>query len=114
MAKRTVIVMLGMCLLAATSGGGQEEKATGGRAALATQKKGNVERIYEGESAGGTLQEALAGALQKLDKDLPEGGVADAMASWHLLGVSGTRGGFAAFRSVKVRIAATRTPPWTK
>lgn len=83
-------------------------------ASAANQKRGSVERLYEGESAGGTLQEALDGALQKLDKDLPEGGVADAMASWRLLDVSGLRGGFPGFRSVKVRIAATRTPPWTK
>lgn len=85
-----------------------------GGVAPANQKRGSVERFYEGESAGGTLQEALDGALQKLDKDLPEGGIADAMASWRLLDVSGLRGGFPGFRSVKVRIAATRTPPWTK
>ena len=72
------------------------------------------ERVFEGESADDKLQAALEAALQKLDKALPEGGVADASASWRLLDVAGQRGGITGRRVIKVRIAATRQPPWPK
>ncbi len=71
------------------------------------------ERIYQGESKDGKLQEALDNALQQLDGDLGEGGVSDATASWKIIEVTGQRGGIAAFRSVQVKIAAIRTPPWS-
>lgn len=71
-----------------------------------------VERHYEGESAAGNLQEALDAALVKLDADLPEGGVSDAMATWRGVEVTGQRGGIAGFHSARIRIAATRSPDW--
>src|SRR4051794_31495150 len=70
------------------------------------------ERVFEGESADDKLQAALEAALQKLDKALPEGKVSDASASWRLLDVAGQRGGITGRRVIKVRIAATRQPPW--
>lgn len=73
-----------------------------------------VQRTYEGESKAGKIQDALDEALNKLDKDLNEGGVADALASWKVLDVTGKRGGFVGFRSVKVTISATRSPDWKK
>ena len=51
------------------------------------------ERVFEGESADDKLQAALEAALQKLDKALPEGNVADASASWRMPDVTGQRGG---------------------
>ncbi len=71
------------------------------------------ERIYQGESAGGNLQEALDSALQQLDGALGEGGVSDATASWKIIEVTGQRGGIAGFRRVQVKIAAIRTPAWS-
>jgi hypothetical protein len=71
------------------------------------------ERIYQGESTDGKLQEALDRALQQLDGALGEGGVSDATASWKLFEVTGQRGGIAGFRSVQVKIATTRTPAWS-
>jgi hypothetical protein len=70
-----------------------------------------VGRTYEGESKAGDLQEAMDAALKSLSDDLAEGGVADALANWKLSEVTGQLGGVAGFRSVKVRIVATRTPP---
>jgi len=71
------------------------------------------ERIYQGESTAGKLQEALDKALQQLGGELGEGGVSDAMASWKIIEVTGQQGGIAAFHSVQVKIAATRTPAWS-
>jgi len=71
------------------------------------------ERIYQGESTDGKLQEALDKALQQLGGELGEGGVSDAMASWKIIEVTGQRGGIAAFHSVQVKIAAIRTPAWS-
>jgi hypothetical protein len=71
------------------------------------------ERIYQGESTDGKLQEALDKTLQQLDGDLAEGGVSDAMASWKIIEVTGQRGGIAGFHSVQVKIAAIRTPAWS-
>ncbi len=71
------------------------------------------ERIYQGESTDGKLQEALDKALQQLDGDLGEGGVSDGMASWKIIEVTGQRGGIAGFHSVQVKIAALRTPEWS-
>lgn len=71
------------------------------------------ERSFQGESANGNLQEALDNALQQLAGDLGEGGVSDASASWKLIEVTGQRGGIAAFRSVQLKITATRNPPWS-
>ncbi len=71
------------------------------------------ERFYQGESAGGNLQEALDNALQQLDGALGEGGVSDATASWKIIEVTGQRGGIAGFRIVRVKIAAIRTPAWS-
>jgi hypothetical protein len=73
-----------------------------------------AEREYQGESAGGNLQEALDSALAKLDADLGAGGVSDAMGNWRLAGVTGQRGGIAGVHSVKVTLVATRTPPFPK
>lgn len=71
-------------------------------------------RVYEGESKTGNLQEALDAALKSVSDDLSEGGVADAMASWKLSEVTGQLGGIAGFRTVKVKLVATRTPPYPK
>jgi len=71
------------------------------------------ERIYQGESTDGKLQEALDKALQQLGGELGERGVSDAMASWKIIEVTGQRGGIAAFHSVQVKIAAIRTPAWS-
>ena len=70
-----------------------------------------AERAYEGESKTGNLQEALDAALKKVGDDLAAGGVADALANWRLAEVTGQLGGIAGFRTVKVRLLATRTPP---
>jgi hypothetical protein len=72
------------------------------------------ERLFEGESADDKIQTALEAALQKVDKALPEGNVSDASASWRILDVAGQRGGITGRRVIKVRIAATRQPPWPK
>ena len=69
-------------------------------------------RYYEGESATGSLQEALDKALQQLDKDLPEGGIFDAMAQWTIVAITGWQGGIAGFNTVRVKISATRSPSW--
>jgi hypothetical protein len=69
-------------------------------------------RTYEGESKAGNLQEALDAALTNVSDDLAEGGVADALANWKLSEVSGQLGGIAGFRTVKVKLVATRTPPY--
>jgi hypothetical protein len=106
-AARGAILGLGLAMVLSTltlSGSRADEKVA--------DKK--VERTYEGDSKDGKVQEALDNALVKLDKDLPEGGVADASASWKLAEVSGQRGGLPGFRSVKVKITATRTPDWKK
>ena len=73
-----------------------------------------AERFYEGESKAGNLQEALDAATAKLSGDLSSGGVSDALANWRLCDVTGQLGGIAGFHSVKVRIAATRTPPYPR
>jgi hypothetical protein len=69
-------------------------------------------RYYDGESLTGNLQEALDSALQQLGGDLGEGGVFDALASWSVVEVTGRLGGIAGFRTVRVRISATRGPSW--
>jgi hypothetical protein len=70
------------------------------------------ERVFEGESADGRLQEALETALRRLGEELGADGVRDAMASWRLVDISGAYGGLAGFRGVKAKIAAARTPEW--
>jgi hypothetical protein len=70
------------------------------------------ERRFSGESARGNFQEALDAALSQLDKAMSEQGVADGMASWKIVEVSGDRGGIAGQRNVKVTISATRSPGW--
>jgi len=72
----------------------------------------SVQRAYEGESGKGNLQEALEMALQRLAADLHEGGVYDASASWVVTEISGNYGGLAGFQSIKVKIAAKRSPEW--
>jgi hypothetical protein len=74
----------------------------------------SVQHKYEGESQSGSLQEAVMLALQQLDADLREGGVIDASASWTMTEISGKRGGIADSRSVKVKITAKRSPPWSR
>src|SRR5262245_18946144 len=71
-------------------------------------------RVYEGESTAGNLQEALDAALQQVSADLGAGGVADAMANWRLSDITGQRGGIAGFHNVKVRLVASRTPPYPR
>lgn len=71
-----------------------------------------VERQFSGESARGNFQEALDAALAQLDKAMSEQGVADGMASWKIIEVSGNRGSFAGLQGVKVTISATRSPAW--
>lgn len=72
----------------------------------------SVERDYEGKSSDGNLQEALNKALESLVRDLAEDGVRDASASWVITEINGNYGGFAGSRTLKVRIAAKRTPEW--
>jgi hypothetical protein len=98
--RRGALAALGMGTLAAAA-------ARTSRAA-AQQYAG---RVYEGESKAGNLQEALDAALKGVSDDLAAGGVADAMATWKLSEVTGQLGGIAGFHSVKVKVAATRTPP---
>ena len=111
--------------LAATTGvvaGGiiaarSSEAEAGRRGTISPYPKGEGgtrpgERVFEGESADDKLQAALEAALQKLDKALPKGGVADASASWRMLDVAGQRRGITGRRVIKVRVAATRQPPW--
>jgi hypothetical protein len=74
----------------------------------------NVERKYEGESSDGSLQEALNKALQQLGVELGEGGVRDALASWVIAEIAGQYGGIAGLHSVKVKIAAKRSPEWPR
>lgn len=69
-------------------------------------------RYYDGESPTGDLQEALDNALQQLSADLGEGGVADAMAQWSVVEITGRLGGIAGFDAVGVRVRATRGPSW--
>ena len=71
----------------------------------------NVRR-FEGQSNDGKLQAALDDALSQLDKALGEGGVADALATWTITGVTGQRGSIAGLRTVTVTITATRSPEW--
>jgi hypothetical protein len=85
-----------------------------GPRARAHETKGGSERHYEGDAAENKLQAALDEALKKLEKDLPEGHVADASATWRLLDVAGESGGLTGARTIRVRIAATRTPPWPR
>jgi hypothetical protein len=72
------------------------------------------ERRFDGVSKDGQLQSALDEALRQLGQALGDGGVADAMATWTITGVTGQRGGIVPFNTVKVTITATRTPPWSK
>ncbi|RBP03119.1 hypothetical protein DFR50_14643 [Roseiarcus fermentans] len=72
----------------------------------------NVKHTYEGESGNESLQEAIEAALRMLAADLNQGGVRDASASWAISEISGTHGGLAGSRSIKVTIASERTPPW--
>ncbi len=74
----------------------------------------STERVYEGESWGGSLQEAVDKAVQRLDADLFEGGVHKPSVTWVVTEISGVHGkNSAGFRSIKAKIKATRTPPWT-
>lgn len=73
----------------------------------------SAERVYEGESWGGNLQEAVEKAVRRLDAEIGEGGVHDPSASWVVTEISGVHGGSSAgFRSIKAKITAKRTPPW--
>jgi hypothetical protein len=72
----------------------------------------SVVRTFEGESKDGDLQEALKKALGQISADIGEDGVSDGSASWTIKQISGTYGGFAAFKTVKVKIIARRNPPW--
>jgi hypothetical protein len=76
-------------------------------------KASEKERTFEGESRDGKLQGALDEALKQLDMALGEGGVKDGLATWKITGVTGQRGGFAGFLTVKVTITATRGPEWS-
>jgi len=74
----------------------------------------SAERVYEGESWGGSLQDALDKAVRRLDADLYEGGVHQPSVSWVVTDISGMHGGTSTgFRSIKARIKATRNPPWS-
>lgn len=91
--------------------------ATGAVTLLATQAQADDKgpsRNFEGESKKGDLQEALEAATKSLSDALPEGGVRDAQATWSLSHVTGVTGGFTGSRSVKVIIAAHRSPAWKK
>jgi hypothetical protein len=85
-----------------------------GREAGADEYKRGDERSFEGESDDGKVQNALDNALGKVSAALPEGGVADASATWRLLALTGELGGIRGVRVVRVTIAAIRTPPWPK
>lgn len=97
--KSNLILMPTEPKTAAASAADRDDKAAGAR-------------TFDGESKDGKLQEALDKALEQLDKALSEGGVADAQAAWKVADVTGTRGGMTGAKTVKVKISATRTPPW--
>jgi len=59
-----------------------------GRASAQDAKKGTV-RTFVGESIKGSFEDALADALKKLNKVLNEGNVADALATWKIVEVTG-------------------------
>lgn len=86
--------------------------ATSSTSVAAADDKGKGERTFEGESTDGKLQEALDGALKQLGKALAEGGIADALATWKLAGVTGQRGSIAGLHTVTATITATRSPEW--
>ena len=69
------------------------------------------QRQYEGESSNGNFEEALNEALHGLDKDLGEGGVQDASATWVVTEVTGSYARIGS-HSTKVKIAAVRHPEW--
>ena len=69
------------------------------------------QRQYQGESSNGNFEEALNNALHGLDKDLAEGGVNDASATWVVTEVMGSYAGIGS-HSTTVRIAAVRHPEW--
>ena len=58
------------------------------------------------------IGEPVVDALKQLDKALGEGGVADALATWTIIGVTGQRGGIDWLHTVKETITATRSPEW--
>ena len=72
------------------------------------------ERLFEGESSNGKVQDAVDQALGKVSEALGEGGASDASATWRLLALTGDLGGIRGVRVVRVKIAAIRTPPWPK
>jgi hypothetical protein len=108
--KKSVLSRRG---LLATSGA-VAATAVLGQNSQAGEKKGGSERYYLGQASDGKLQDALDDALKQLGQDLPEGNVSDASATWRLLDVAGELGGITGARTIKVNIAATRTPPWPK
>ena len=69
-------------------------------------------RTFEGESQNGDIQEAIGTALDRLGREIGADGVCDALAQWTLGEISGEYGGIAGFRSVTVRISASRSPEW--
>jgi len=73
-----------------------------------------VRRTFTGTSSKGSFDEALSAALAKLNRELGEGGVADATSSWKVIRTAGQTGGIAGLNQVKVVISAERQPPWTK
>jgi hypothetical protein len=70
------------------------------------------ERIIDGKSSKGELQDALEQAFQELNSQISEDGVRDATAAWRVIDISGEYGGVAGFQNVNVKIMATRTPDW--
>ena len=73
-----------------------------------------LHRRFSGISKEGSFEKALAAAVAKLNQALPEGGIADASASWKVDSTSGQVGGIADLNQITVTISAERQPPWPK
>ena len=64
---------------------------------------------FSGTSKNGDFQEALSSAINAAEEGLSGAGT-DIMINWHLLLVSGVRGGIAGLNALTVEIVATATP----
>lgn len=69
-------------------------------------------RRFKGISNSGSYDEALKGALAKLNQALADDGVRDATATWKVSSVQGEVGGITGLNELSVVIVAKRQPAW--
>ena len=69
-------------------------------------------RRFKGISNSGSYDEALKGALAKLNQALADDGVRDATATWKVSSVQGEVGGITGLNQLSVIIIANRQPAW--